>query len=1088
MNHIGPLCIVVATTLTLAVAQRPTHEWDFSKAGMARSKGSLRGPGALLQSPLPEALVFRSREDRFVVSNSIRSARLPKSAITVAAWVTVDAPRTWGGLFSALQDNGAFEKGLLLGYSGSKFCFALASKGADDGDGKLTYLTGRSSFVQDRFQHVVGTYDGKEMRLYVDGELEASSKAQKGEILYPRRAVVEIGAYHDDDEDFPFRGLLGQVRVFSKALNEAEVRAQRASAAQRFQWPAISGAVRAHRWQASESALSRMSGEVSLTQTGKLSFDGTVAPVKVQFTGAEALRGTLPPLPGRTRSIEVTALLGSVRRRSLLARFGELELGLLDGKLRFGIGERFATVGEKLAPFRWYHIVATWDGSLLRIYLDGKQRAFERSDPQVGPVGGKLTIGDGFSGGLHELNLSNALLSSTEVVERYRKKKALFPKPLGVEIGPYASFLTPNRAEIRWQTPAQGRAWVELVDVDGKVQRVAVRNVRGTSVAQISRLRSGLSYDYRILLEDAAGKQHATASYRLDTAFAYADEHVATSLADAGPDVVKLVSAMPKGPGYSVVLGVDASGSSHPAALVADLAKYTEQQIVVVIPGAGQAQALRRSLAARQIYGTRVTVVQAAFDDLPLGSDLANAVVVAKGAKISQRECRRILRPEGGKIITASGEVLHTAVQVAGTGDWTHQYGSGANTASSNDGLVSDALELQWFGKPGPRPMMDRGARSPAPLYTNGRLFIHGDRRLFGLDAYNGTILWAHEIPQLRRVNMPRDCSNLNVLGDDLWVAVTDRLWRLDAQTGAMLDTLEIPEALRPIDDPAWGFVHATPNSVIGTATTLHATYRGAEGEWYDKPGVEAEAVLGSAMFAVHPESGELLWSYTGSHIVHPTITVDAETIYFVEDRKPSKESLAKGRLVSQDGKNQFLVAIEAKTGNKLWERRYDFRDFSQVFYLSLSTGVLVAVGTSTKYHAHGFEASTGQPKWQHSHAVKKDHHGGAMQHPVILDGVVYVEQKALDLQKGKVVREDIPGRRGCGTMTASGQTLFFRHYDHTIWNPTTKKLTVLPGIRSGCWLSLIPAGGLLLAPESSSGCSCANPIQTSVAYRPRKK
>lgn len=1080
MNKVCRVCVAVLVSVMPAIAQKPSLEWDFSRAGMTRIKGSLRGPGALLQPPLPEALLFRSREDRFVVSNSIRKVKLPKTRISISAWVMVDAARQWGGLFSALQDNGNFEKGLLLGYRGSKFCFALASHDADDGDGKLTYLTGHTSFVPGRFQHVVGTYDGKQMCLYVDGELEATSKAQSGAILYPRRAVVELGAYHDDDEDFPFRGLLGRVRVYSKALSKQEVRAQRAAALERFQWPR-NDAGKSYQWRADQAGLASIQGAVELTSTGKPAYDGTVDPARLQFTGAESLAGKLPAMRGRSRTIEMTVLLGSGRRRSSLARLGDLELGILDGKLRFGIGDRFATVGDKLAPFRWYHIVAAFDGSLLRIYLDGKQRSFERSDPGVGSVDGELRVGGSFTGGLHDLLIGDTPLTDTEIATRYRRKQALFPKPLGVEVGPYASFLTPDRVEIRWQTSAEGRSWVELVDVDGKLQRVAVRKVRGTSVAQVSRLRTGLSYDYRILLEDGNGKQHATEPFRLDTAFAYADEHVATAWADAASKIAAVIPVMPKGPGYTVVLGVDEQ-------LVADLAKYTEQQIVVVSPDASKVQVLRQALARRGIYGARVSVLRAAFNRLPLGAEFANAVVVVRGSRISQREARRIVRPEGGMILSAAGKILHTKKAIAKAGDWTHQYGSGANTASSDDALVSDQLELQWFGRPGPRPMMDRGARSPAPLYTKGRLFIHGDRRLFGIDAYNGTILWAHEIPQLRRVNMPRDCSNLNAHEDDLWVAVIDRLWRLDAQTGAMKGTLQIPEALRPVDDPAWGFVHATDDAVIGTATTVHATFRGAEGEWYDKPGAESEAVLGSSMFALHPTNGELLWSYSGSQIVHPTITVGADTIYFVEDRKPSRESLAKGRLVSQDGVNQFLVALERKTGNKLWERRHDFRKFSQVFYLSLSRGMLVTVGTSSHYHAHGFEASTGQPKWQHSHKVKKTHHGGAMQHPVILDGVVYVDQKALDLQKGEVLRSDLPSRRGCGTMTASGQTLFFRNYDHTIWNPDTNKITVMPGIRSGCWLSLIPAGGLLLAPESSSGCSCANPIQTSVAYRPKTR
>ena len=34
----------------------------------------------------------------------------------------------------------------------------------------------------------------------------------------------------------------------------------------------------------------------------------------------------------------------------------------------------------------------------------------------------------------------------------------------------------------------------------------------------------------------------------------------------------------------------------------------------------------------------------------------------------------------------------------------------------------------------------------------------------------------------------------------------------------------------------------------------------------------------------------------------------------------------------------------------------------------------------------------------------------------------------------------------------------------------------------------MIPAGGLLLIPEASSGCTCNYSIQTSLAFLPRKK
>ena len=43
-----------------------------------------------------------------------------------------------------------------------------------------------------------------------------------------------------------------------------------------------------------------------------------------------------------------------------------------------------------------------------------------------------------------------------------------------------------------------------------------------------------------------------------------------------------------------------------------------------------------------------------------------------------------------------------------------------------------------------------------------------------------------------------------------------------------------------------------------------------------------------------------------------------------------------------------------------------------------------------------------------------------------------------------------------------------------------------IAGIRGGCWINLIPAGGLLLAPEASSGCYCTHAIQISAAWAPR--
>ena len=43
-------------------------------------------------------------------------------------------------------------------------------------------------------------------------------------------------------------------------------------------------------------------------------------------------------------------------------------------------------------------------------------------------------------------------------------------------------------------------------------------------------------------------------------------------------------------------------------------------------------------------------------------------------------------------------------------------------------------------------------------------------------------------------------------------------------------------------------------------------------------------------------------------------------------------------------------------------------------------------------------------------------------------------------------------------------------------------------GQRPGCWINFIPAGGLLLVPEASSGCACPFPIVCTTVFKPTDK
>ena len=112
------------------------------------------------------------------------------------------------------------------------------------------------------------------------------------------------------------------------------------------------------------------------------------------------------------------------------------------------------------------------------------------------------------------------------------------------------------------------------------------------------------------------------------------------------------------------------------------------------------------------------------------------------------------------------------------------------------------------------------------------------------------------------------------------------------------------------------------------------------------------------------------------------------------------------------------------------------------------------------------------------------------------MGNIVIAEPIAYDLRTGKrrnpagkASNWMIPIRSGCGTITASSTCIFYRDSNPTIMdfntNSLSKKITHVS--RPGCWLNIIPAGGLVLIPEASSSCVCAFPLQTSMAFLPQR-
>ncbi len=229
------LLLALAAGSEAPIRPLPIAGWDFEgHAGETEIPPVRLGPPLSLRGDLSvnsgtygTVLIGEGMTGRGIASQDIATTRdgLPTEAFCVAAWVAIDSPSEWGGIVGVLQDNGGFEKGWLLGSRGDRFAFALSTVGADDGDGHMTYLTAENPLTPGRWTHVAGSYDGAEMRIFVDGKLAGSSRLQSGEILYPEHAPFAVGCYLDDDEYYPHAGGIAQVRVFPASLGESQLEA-----------------------------------------------------------------------------------------------------------------------------------------------------------------------------------------------------------------------------------------------------------------------------------------------------------------------------------------------------------------------------------------------------------------------------------------------------------------------------------------------------------------------------------------------------------------------------------------------------------------------------------------------------------------------------------------------------------------------------------------------------------------------------------------------------------------------------------------------------------------------------------------------
>ncbi len=455
-----------------------------------------------------------------------------------------------------------------------------------------------------------------------------------------------------------------------------------------------------------------------------------------------------------------------------------------------------------------------------------------------------------------------------------------------------------------------------------------------------------------------------------------------------------------------------------------------------------------------------------------------------------------------------------------GAGEWTQMYANPANTLCSGDRLLGREFTLQWFGPPGAEDVVERHAVAMPPLFKDGKMFVAG---LFNtvrcIDAYNGTLVWNKTVPESTRMMLSHSAGFMAAGDEVLFVAADADCWMLDAYTGETCH--KFPSVSAESD---WGYVGTIGDYLLGSDQKRpadeysHGKRRGGYRFLTSARDLHSRPTVSETLFAYDYRTRERVWTYEGpSAILNSTITVGADRVYFAESRNPEvlADETGTAWLPTFFAQDARLVALDLASGKELWSKPLGplsaapTDEHEHIMFLSYADGLLLSTRTGhvdqkLSYRLEAFDAATGETKWRQTLASRHRIYApltygknGQQSHPSIVGGKVFLLSHitdaliTLDLKTGRIERDNALydfwiHSKTCAVPTASASGLYFRRDSCYMFDLPSRRAIDLTGVtRPGCWMSIIPAGGLVLMPEASSGCTCGFALQTSVVLAP---
>ena len=312
-------------------------------------------------------------------------------------------------------------------------------------------LAGNTVLQNNNWYHLVATYDGSYIRLYVNGNLDNTSDLYSGALNFNTGNLL-FGLWTQSDRR-PFDGYLDEIRLYDYALNGSQIKDHYTTLSKYIgllaYWPFD---------DALNAASYIYSSDLGITPSMRTLSLPDMRPIDIKFTKAINAEGQCPSgsclefvRDYQSHGIAFLEALPNINTitlemwikpknfitndyQDLVMKEGFYETKLYDNDVSFGLKINGTLYTERyeanLELNKWYLLDFTYDGENMKLYIDGvlKQSwnhpgtiSDDTSTPNLTLSYNSSTPIKWYSGLMDELKIYNRALSQAEINNQYNK-------------------------------------------------------------------------------------------------------------------------------------------------------------------------------------------------------------------------------------------------------------------------------------------------------------------------------------------------------------------------------------------------------------------------------------------------------------------------------------------------------------------------------------------------------------------------------------------------------------------------------------------------------------------------------------------